>query len=82
MIVCVDVGNTTICFGLYDNNKLIDTYKIESKLSKTSDEYDNAIIVRPDGSSIGEDLDWRDFGTRPVLSYSLIANESKISSKR
>ena len=45
MIVCVDVGNTTICFGLYDNNKLIDTYKIVSKLSKTSDEYGSSLLT-------------------------------------
>ena len=73
-----------ILLGAYimDNYRTYDNYRLEHRFgyywTKTSDEYDNAIIVRPDGSSIGEDLDWRDFGTRPVLSYSLIANESKI----
>ncbi len=45
MIVCVDVGNTTICFGLYNEKKLIDTYKIESKLTKTSDEYGCSLLT-------------------------------------
>ncbi len=45
MIVCVDVGNTTICFGLYNDKNLIDTYKIESKLTKTSDEYGCSLLT-------------------------------------
>lgn len=45
MIICVDVGNTTICFGLYGQDKLIDTYKIESKLTKTSDEYGSSLLT-------------------------------------
>ena len=38
MIICVDVGNTTILFGVYDNEKLIDTFRMETKVLKTSDE--------------------------------------------
>lgn len=45
--------------------------------TKTNDNYRNVIVIRPDGSSIGEDLDWRNFGVRPVLPYSKIANEAK-----
>ncbi len=45
MVICIDVGNTTILFGLYDNNKLIDTYRMETKILKTSDEYGSSLLA-------------------------------------
>lgn len=45
MIICIDVGNTTILFGIYDNDKLIDTYRMETKLLKTSDEYGSSLLA-------------------------------------
>ena len=45
MIICIDVGNTTILFGVYDNNKLIDTYRMETKVLKTSDEYGSSLLA-------------------------------------
>lgn len=45
MIICIDVGNTTILFGLYDNDKLIDTYRMETKIMKTSDEYGSSLLA-------------------------------------
>ena len=45
MIICIDVGNTTILFGTYDNDKLIDTYRMETKIMKTSDEYGSSLLA-------------------------------------
>lgn len=45
MIICIDVGNTTILFGTYDNEKLIDTYRMETKILKTSDEYGSSLLA-------------------------------------
>ena len=45
MIICVDVGNTTILFGVYDNEKLIDTFRMETKVLKTSDEYGSSLLA-------------------------------------
>ena len=45
MIICVDVGNTTILFGVYDNEDLIDTYRMETKVLKTSDEYGSSLLA-------------------------------------
>lgn len=45
MLLCIDVGNTTILFGVYDNNKLIDTYRMETKILKTSDEYGSSLLA-------------------------------------
>lgn len=43
MLLCVDVGNTSIVFGVYDD-KLIDTFRLETKLLRTEDEYGLKII--------------------------------------
>ena len=45
MVICIDVGNTTILFGVYDNNQLIDTYRMETKILKTSDEYGSSLLA-------------------------------------
>lgn len=45
MVICIDVGNTTILFGVYDNDQLIDTYRMETKILKTSDEYGSSLLA-------------------------------------
>ena len=45
MVLCIDVGNTTILFGVYDNDRLIDTYRMETKILKTSDEYGSSLLA-------------------------------------
>ncbi len=39
MILVIDVGNTNITFGLFDKDILVSTFRMMSKLSRTSDEY-------------------------------------------
>lgn len=39
MILAVDVGNTNITFGVYEKDHLITTFRMMSKLPRTSDEY-------------------------------------------
>lgn len=39
MILVVDVGNTNITFGVYEGEKLKTTFRIMSKMPRTSDEY-------------------------------------------
>lgn len=39
MILTVDVGNTNITMGLFDNEKLIGTYRMTTKTPRTSDEF-------------------------------------------
>lgn len=45
MLLCIDVGNTTILFGLYKKDKLVDTYRMETKILKTSDEYGSSLLA-------------------------------------
>ena len=39
MILVIDVGNTNITFGVYREKKLITTFRMTSRLLRTSDEY-------------------------------------------
>lgn len=39
MVLVIDVGNTNITFGVYDDKKLVTTFRLMSKSPRTSDEY-------------------------------------------
>ncbi|MDD3171375.1 MAG: type III pantothenate kinase [Bacilli bacterium] len=39
MLLCIDIGNTNIVFGIYDQEKLLDSFRIETNYQKTVDEY-------------------------------------------
>ena len=39
MILVVDVGNTNMTFGVYDEKKLVTTFRVTTKIPRTSDEY-------------------------------------------
>ena len=44
MIFVVDVGNTNITYGVYDGEELVTTFRMMSKVQRTSDEYGIQII--------------------------------------
>lgn len=44
MILALDVGNTNITFGVYDNLKQITSFRVTTKIQRTSDEY--GILIR------------------------------------
>lgn len=44
MILCIDIGNTNCVFGVFDNDKLVTCFRLESKLSQTTDEYGVKIL--------------------------------------
>lgn len=44
MILVVDVGNTNIAFGVYEGKKLLTTFRMTTKIPRTSDEY--GIMIR------------------------------------
>ncbi|MDD4212493.1 MAG: type III pantothenate kinase [Bacilli bacterium] len=39
MLVCVDVGNTNIVVGIFQNDHLLSTFRLETKIHRTEDEY-------------------------------------------
>ncbi len=44
MLLVIDVGNTNIKYGVYDNDKLVASFRVSSKISKTSDEYGSVLV--------------------------------------
>ena len=38
MVLVVDVGNTNITCGVYENDELLTTFRITTKIPRTSDE--------------------------------------------
>ncbi len=79
MLLAIDVGNTNITFGIFDGEKLVATFRMMSKLERTSDEFgiaikrmivDNDIDVnRIDGAIIASVV--------PVIMHSLTGAISK-----
>ena len=39
MLLTIDVGNTNITLGVFDHDKLVGTFRMTTKRSRTSDEY-------------------------------------------
>ena len=39
MILCIDVGNTNIKYGLFEGDELIVSFRGATELKRTSDEY-------------------------------------------
>ena len=44
MVLCIDIGNTNIKYGVFKDKKLIATFRVTSKRNATADEY--GVIVR------------------------------------
>ncbi|MEN6617310.1 MAG: type III pantothenate kinase [Syntrophorhabdus sp.] len=39
MLLVIDIGNTNIVFGVYDDDKLVNHWRLSTALTKTVDEY-------------------------------------------
>ena len=44
MILAIDVGNTNIKYGVFDGEKLIASFRVSSRLSRTADEYGSVLV--------------------------------------
>ena len=44
MLLAIDVGNTNIKYGVFDNDKLIASFRVSSRLSRTADEYGSVLV--------------------------------------
>ena len=40
MLLCIDIGNTNITLGVYDNNKIIETFRLHSDKDLGQKEYE------------------------------------------
>ena len=82
MLLVVDVGNTNITFGVFDGEQLEATFRMTTKLQRTSDEY--GICVRDPGfstvireSEIGDSPE----ACGPISLVSIEANKRTLSNK-
>lgn len=44
MIICIDVGNTNIKYGIFDKDKLVLSFRVATDHKKTSDEYGGQLL--------------------------------------
>ena len=44
MILAIDIGNTNIKYGVFDNDNLIASFRVSSRLTKTADEYGSVLV--------------------------------------
>ena len=43
MLFVIDIGNTNITIGLYEGDRLKHTYRLTTKMKRTSDEYGSSV---------------------------------------
>lgn len=55
MLLVVDVGNTNITLGVFDNDEIIATFRITTKINRTSDEFGMLIINLLNSRNIDND---------------------------
>ena len=55
MIICMDVGNTNIKYGLFDKDKLIMSFRVATDPKKTSDEYGGQLLSILNNNGISSD---------------------------
>lgn len=44
MVICIDVGNTNIKYGIFKGDELVVSFRVATELKRTSDQYGTAII--------------------------------------
>ena len=44
MLLAIDIGNTNIKYGVYKDNKLVASFRVSSRLSRTADEYGSVLV--------------------------------------
>lgn len=44
MLLAIDIGNTNIKYGVFDNDELIASFRVSSRLSRTADEYGSVLL--------------------------------------
>lgn len=55
MLVVIDIGNTNITMGLFDQDTIVDNYRLTTKLERTSDEYGFMLMSFLNASNINID---------------------------
>ena len=73
MLLAIDLGNTNIKYGVFDGNKLVASFRVSSRISRTADEYGSVLVGLLSDSGIKKsDIDGIVFSSViPALNYTI-----------
>ncbi len=73
MLLVIDLGNTNIKYGVYDKDKLVASFRVSSRISRTADEYGSVLVGLLSNSGIKKsDIDGIIFSSViPALNYTI-----------
>ena len=73
MLLAIDLGNTNIKYGVFDGEKLVASFRVSSRISRTADEYGSVLVGLLSDSGIKKsDIDGIIFSSViPALNYTM-----------
>lgn len=73
MLLAIDLGNTNIKYGVFDGKKLVASFRVSSRISRTADEYGSVLVGLLSDSGIKKsDIDGIIFSSViPALNYTI-----------
>lgn len=73
MLLAIDLGNTNIKYGVFEKEKLVASFRVSSRISRTADEYGSVLVGLLSDSNIKKsDIDGIIFSSViPALNYTI-----------
>ncbi|MBE5733718.1 MAG: type III pantothenate kinase [Clostridiales bacterium] len=73
MLLAIDLGNTNIKYGVFDGVKMVASFRVSSRISRTADEYGSVLVGLLSDSGINKsDIDGIIFSSViPALNYTI-----------
>jgi type III pantothenate kinase len=73
MLLAIDLGNTNIKYGVFDGKKLVSSFRVSSRISRTADEYGSVLVgLLSDRGIKKTDIDGIIFSSViPALNYTI-----------
>ncbi len=73
MLLAIDLGNTNIKYGVFDGDKLVASFRVSSRISRTADEYGSVLVgLLSDKGIKKSDIDGIIFSSViPALNYTI-----------
>ncbi len=73
MLLAIDLGNTNIKYGVFDGAKMVASFRVSSRISRTADEYGSVLVGLLSDSGINKsDIDGIIFSSViPALNYTI-----------
>lgn len=73
MLLAIDLGNTNIKYGVFDGEKLVASFRVSSRISRTADEYGSVLVgLLSDCGIKKKDIDGIIFSSViPALNYTI-----------